>query len=99
AHRQPHSFPTRRSSDLEGRPSGPRAGLQSAGGGARRTRADPGCAVKNVVELLRPAQRTQNLAILLSDMKGFTARTSQQTREENRSEEHTSELQSHLNLV
>jgi serine/threonine-protein kinase len=39
--------------------------------------------VKNVVELLRPAQRTQNLAILLSDMKGFTARTSQQTREEN----------------
>ncbi len=39
--------------------------------------------MKNVVELLRPAQRTQNLAILLSDMKGFTARTSQQTREEN----------------
>jgi len=39
--------------------------------------------VKNVVELLRPAHRTQNLAILLSDMKGFTARTSQQTREEN----------------
>ncbi len=39
--------------------------------------------MKNVVELLRPAHRTQNLAILLSDMKGFTARTSQQTREEN----------------
>ena len=39
--------------------------------------------MKNVVELLRPAQRTQNLAILLSDMKGFTARTSRQTREEN----------------
>jgi class 3 adenylate cyclase len=39
--------------------------------------------VKNVVELLRPAHRTQNLAILLSDMKGFTARTSRQTREEN----------------
>jgi serine/threonine-protein kinase len=39
--------------------------------------------VKNVVELLRPAHRTHNLAILLSDMKGFTARTSQQTREEN----------------
>jgi class 3 adenylate cyclase len=39
--------------------------------------------VKNVVELLRPTHRTQNLAILLSDMKGFTARTSQQTREEN----------------
>ena len=39
--------------------------------------------MKNVVELLRPAHRTHNLAILLSDMKGFTARTSQQTREEN----------------
>ena len=39
--------------------------------------------MKNVVELLRPSQRTQNLAILLSDMKGFTARTSRQTREEN----------------
>ncbi|MFL5394311.1 MAG: adenylate/guanylate cyclase domain-containing protein [Myxococcales bacterium] len=33
--------------------------------------------------LLRPAPRTHNLAILLSDMKGFTARTSRQTREEN----------------
>ena len=33
--------------------------------------------------LLRTAPRTQNLAILLSDMKGFTARTSRQTREEN----------------
>lgn len=39
--------------------------------------------MKNVVELLRPAHRTQNLAILLSDIKGFTARTSRQTREEN----------------
>jgi class 3 adenylate cyclase len=39
--------------------------------------------VKNVVELLRPSHRTQNLAILLSDIKGFTARTSRQTREEN----------------
>ena len=34
-------------------------------------------------DLLRPAPRTQNLAILLSDMKNFTARTSRQTREEN----------------
>ena len=39
--------------------------------------------MKNVVELLRPSHRTQNLAILLSDIKGFTARTSRQTREEN----------------
>ena len=39
--------------------------------------------MNRVVELLHPRQRTQNLAILHSDMKGFTARTSRQTREEN----------------
>src|SRR5438034_4357849 len=82
-----HSFPTRRSSDLEaGRPRFPVLLKAAAGGGGKGMRL-----VREEGELASAFEAAQSEAL-----KAFGAG---EVYVEKRSEEHTSELQSHSDLV
>src|SRR5207237_7491499 len=92
AHRLPRSFPTRRSSDLPGSPLIARALLRPQD---RMTACEiEGGARKQLIDALR--RDTQARVV---DLDGWKALSAFVPPNERRSEEHTSELQSHLNLV
>src|SRR5207237_8714377 len=96
SHHHLHSFPTRRSSDLFVPGMGTRSWPWA------RTQARANCA--GVEPFLLASSFTASASLRLasnafSRKRGFVRRQSRASKNSRRSEEHTSELQSHLNLV
>src|SRR5207237_10378340 len=88
-----HPFPTRRPSDLDNPPDPTPVAQFKAGGTMNRLTDrpfgfDPFAGANNISEVIRPVY---NQLVRLSNRAGEGVET--------RSEEHTSELQSHLHIV